>query len=60
MAIIFIANLGFVLPGSSAMAPFLYSNDWVQVRDIYKYGVFYCLLFVLEAVPILYLFSRFL
>ena len=60
MAIIFIANLGFVLPGSSAMAPFLYSNDWVQVRDIYKYGIFYCLLFVLEAVPILYLFSRFL
>lgn len=60
MAIIFIANLGFVLPGSSAMAPFLYSNDWVEVKDIYKYGVFYCLLFVLEAVPVLYLFSRIL
>lgn len=60
MAIIFIANLGFVLPGSSAMAPFLYSNEWVQVRDIYKYGAYYCLLFVLEAVPVLYLFSRFL
>jgi len=60
MAIIFIANLGFILPGSSAMAPFLYSNEWIQVKDIYKYGVFYCVLFVVEAVPVLYIFSQIL
>lgn len=57
IAIIFLANLGFVLPGSSANAPFLYSNDWVDVKDIYKYGAYYCLLTIIVSIPVLYIAS---
>ena len=45
MAILLIANLGFIFPGSSGMAPFLYSNKWIEVKDIYKYGLVYCVIF---------------
>ncbi|MBS6955640.1 MAG: SLC13 family permease [Enterocloster asparagiformis] len=52
MIIIFIANMGFILPGSSGMAPYLYGNKWVTVKDIYKYGLIYCGLFLLSAIPV--------
>lgn len=54
IAVIFLSNLGFVLPGSSANAPFLYSNDWVEVKDIYRYGIYYCLVTIIVAIPVLY------
>ncbi|MDR1192747.1 MAG: TRAP transporter large permease subunit [Peptococcaceae bacterium] len=57
IAIIFLANMGFVLPGSSGMAPFLYSNDWITVKDIYKYGIGYCLICIIAAIPVLYIAS---
>lgn len=57
IAIIFLANMGFVLPGSSGMSPFLYSNDWIGVKDIYKYGVVYCIICIIVSIPVLYLFS---
>ena len=59
MAIIFIANMGFILPGSSGMAPFLYSNEWIGVKNIYKYGVFCAILFLLAAIPV-YLVASFI
>lgn len=52
MAIIFLANMGFILPGSSGMAPYLYGNKWIQVTDIYKYGVLYVVLFLIAAIPV--------
>ena len=51
MAILLIANLGFIFPGSSGMAPFLYSNKWIEVKDIYKYGLVYCVIFLIAAIP---------
>ncbi|MGL6197387.1 MAG: SLC13 family permease [Lachnospiraceae bacterium] len=57
IAIIFVANMGFILPGSSAMAPLLYSNEDIEVGAIYRYGLFYCLLFVIIAIPVFYAFS---
>lgn len=59
MIIIFVATMGFILPGSSGMAPYLYGNDWIQVKDIYKYGLFYCLLFLICSVPV-YLIASFI
>lgn len=59
MIIIFIATMGFILPGSSGMAPYLYANPWIQVKDIYKYGLFWCLLFLIVAVPV-YLIASFI
>ena len=59
MIIIFIATMGFILPGSSGMAPYLYGNKWIQVKDIYKYGLFYCLLFFIVALPV-YLVASFI
>jgi Di- and tricarboxylate transporters len=59
MIIIFVATMGFILPGSSGMAPYLYGNDWIQVRDIYRYGLFYCLLFLICSVPV-YLAASFI
>lgn len=58
MIIIFVATMGFILPGSSGMAPYLYGNDWIEVKDIYKYGLFYCLLFLICSVPV-YLVASF-
>lgn len=57
MAIIFLASLGFLLPGSSGMAPFLHSNDWIEAKSIYKYGGFDALLLLLCAVPVFLLVS---
>lgn len=57
MAILLIANMGFIFPGSSGMAPFLYSNQWITVKDIYKYGLIYCVLFLLAAIPTFIVFS---
>ena len=34
------------------MAPYLYGNKWVTVKDIYKYGLIYCGLFLLSAIPV--------
>ena len=31
-----------ILPGASGMAPYIYSNDWLTTKDIYKYGAVYC------------------
>ena len=59
MIIIFVATMGFILPGSSGMAPYLYGNDWIEVKDIYKYGLFYCLLFLICSVPV-YLAASFI
>lgn len=59
MIIIFIANMGFILPGSSGMAPYLYGNKWITVKDIYKYGLLYCGLFLLGAIPV-YLIASFI
>ena len=59
MMIIFVATMGFILPGSSGMAPYLYSNKWIEVKDIYKYGLFYCLIFFISAFPI-YLIASFI
>ncbi|MEY8414218.1 hypothetical protein AALB51_23735, partial [Lachnospiraceae bacterium 62-26] len=59
MIIIFVATMGFILPGSSGMAPYLYGNDWIQVRDIYRYGLFYCLLFLICSV-LVYLAASFI
>ncbi len=59
MCIIFIANMGFILPGSSGMAPYLYGNSWINVKDIYKYGLFYCVLFLASAIPV-YLIASFI
>lgn len=59
MIIIFVATMGFILPGSSGMAPYLYGNDWIEVKDIYKYGLFYCLLFLICSVPV-YLVASFI
>lgn len=59
MIIIFVATMGFILPGSSGMAPYLYSNKWIEVKEIYKYGLVYCLLFFLSAFPV-YLIASFI
>lgn len=59
MIIIFIANMGFILPGSSGMAPYLYGNKWITVKDIYKYGLLYCVLFLISAIPV-YLIASYL
>ena len=59
MIIIFVATMGFILPGSSGMAPYLYSNKWIEVKDIYKYGLFYCGLFFISAFPV-YLIASFI
>lgn len=60
MAIIYVANMGFILPGSSAMAPLLYSNENIEVKDIYRYGLVYCLLFLIIAIPVFYCLNFFL
>lgn len=57
MALLFIANMGFILPGSSAMAPLLYSNESIKVRDIYKIGLWECLIFFIVAIPAYFLLS---
>lgn len=57
MALLFIANMGFILPGSSAMAPLLYSNEDIAVKDIYKVGLWECLIFMIVAVPMYYILS---
>ena len=50
MAIVLTANMGFILPGSSGMASYIYSNDWLTTKDIYKYGFAYCICFILPAI----------
>jgi len=57
MALLFIANMGFLLPGSSAMAPLLYSSPNIQVRDIYRIGLLECLIFLIVVIPVYYLLS---
>ena len=57
MALLFIANLGFILPGSSAMAPLLYSSEDIEVRDIYKIGLWECAIFLIVAIPAYYILS---
>lgn len=59
MIIIFVATMGFILPGSSGMAPYLYGNKWIEVKDIYKYGLMYCLIFFICALPV-YLIASFI
>lgn len=59
MMIIFIATMGFILPGSSGMAPYLYANKWIEVKDIYKYGLYWCLLFLIVSIPV-YIIASFI
>ena len=59
MAIVLTANMGFILPGSSGMAAYIYSNDWLTTRDIYRYGVVYCVCFLIPAI-VVYVAASFL
>ena len=52
MAIVLVANMGFILPGSSGMASYIYSNDWLTTGDIYKYGGVYCVCFLIPAIAV--------
>lgn len=48
IAIVYLANLAYILPGASAIAGLLYSRKNLMAKDVYKYGgtilVMYCLL----------------
>ena len=57
MAMILVASLGFYLPGSSGMAPFLHSNPWIRSKDVYTYGAFCALCFFAAIVPVFLLAS---
>ena len=59
MAIVFTANMGFILPGSSGMAAYIYSNEWLTTKDIYRYGVVYCICFLIPAIAV-YIAASFL
>ena len=59
MAIILVANMGFILPGSSGMASYIYSNEWLTTKDIYKYGLVYCVCFLIPAIAV-YIVASFL
>lgn len=50
MAIVLVANMGFILPGSSGMASYIYSNEWLTTGDIYKYGLVYCVCFLIPTI----------
>ncbi|WP_298029577.1 SLC13 family permease [uncultured Dysosmobacter sp.] len=52
MAIILVANMGFILPGSSGMASYIYSNKWLTTKDIYKYGLVYCVCFLIPTIAV--------
>lgn len=52
MAIILVANMGFILPGSSGMASYIYSNNWLTTKDIYKYGLVYCVCFLIPTIAV--------
>lgn len=52
IALIFVTNMGLMLPGASALAAILYGNDWVNPREIIKYCGFCCLLILLVTVPV--------
>lgn len=59
MAIILTANMGFILPGSSGMASYIYSNKWLTTKDIYRYGLVYCVCFLIPAIAV-YIAASFL
>lgn len=59
MAIVLTANMGFILPGSSGMAAYIYSNEWLTTKDIYKYGLVYCVCFLIPAIAV-YIAATFL
>lgn len=59
MAIILVANMGFILPGSSGMAAYIYSNDWLTTKDIYKYGLVYCVCFLIPTIAV-YILANFI
>lgn len=59
MAIVLTANMGFILPGSSGMAAYIYSNEWLTTKDIYRYGVVYCICFLIPAIAV-YIAASFL
>lgn len=59
MAIVLTANMGFILPGSSGMAAYIYSNEWLTTKDIYRYGVVYCICFLIPAI-VVYIAASFL
>ena len=48
IAIVYLANLAYILPGASAIAGLLYSRRNLMAKDVYKYGgtilVMFCLL----------------
>lgn len=59
MAIILVANMGFIFPGSSGMAAYIYSNDWLTTKDIYKYGLVYCVCFLIPTIAV-YIVANFI
>ena len=52
MAIVLTANMGFILPGSSGMASYIYSNEWITTKEIYKYGLAYCVCFLIPTIAV--------
>lgn len=57
MPLVLTANMGFILPGSSGMASYIYSNDWLTTKDIYKYGTAFGVCFLIPTILVYILAS---
>ena len=52
-------NMGIILPGASGLSPYLYSNEYLEKKDIYKYCGVLTLLYAIASAVTLVVFNMF-